>query len=149
MFLVRGIPRLAAILTLAAVLVVTAGPANAATGSVQIGPTATLVTGGLALDVPVTVTLTCDEGFDSGLVQVFVRQARGTSVNFGEGSASFADCTGETQTFTVRVFGGVLFHGGRALASATLLQCGFNPDFGAFCSFTDISTNREIMIRGG
>jgi hypothetical protein len=148
MFLVRGVPRLAAIVTFAAILVVTAGPANAATGSVQVGRTATLVAGGVALDVPVTITLDCDEGFDSGVVQLFVTQARGASVVSGEGAGSFA-CTGETQTITVRAFGGV-FHGGRALANAILLQCRFDPDFGAVvCFFTDISTSQEIMIRGG
>jgi hypothetical protein len=148
MFRVRGVPRLAAILILASVLVVTAGPASAATGSVQVGPTATRIAGGVALDVPVTVSLTCDEGFDSGLVDVAVVQARGTSRVFGEGTASFA-CTGETQNLTVRVGGGV-FHGGSALAYAILLQCGFDPDFGAVvCSFTDISTSEVIMIRGG
>jgi hypothetical protein len=147
MFLLRGAPRLVAFLTLAAVLVVTAGPASAATGSVQVGPKATLVAHGVALDVPVTISLSCDEGFDVGLVDLFVVQARGTSVVFGSGQATFA-CTGETQNLTVRVFGGV-FHGGTALATASLLQCRFEAGFGLVCYRTDISTNEEVMIRGG
>jgi hypothetical protein len=149
MFLVRGVPRLVAILTLAAVLVVTAGPASAATGSIQVGPTATLVANGAAVDVPLTVSLTCDEGFDSGVVNVFVTQTRGTSVVSGSAESGSFACTGETQNLTVRAFGGP-FHGGPALVNATLLQCGFDPDFGAVvCSFTDISTSEEILIRGG
>jgi len=96
MFQVRWAPRLVGIVALATVLVVTAGPAGAATGSVQVGPTATRVAGRVALDVPVTVSLTCDEGFVVGLVDVSVVQARGTELIFGAGQATFA-CTGETQ----------------------------------------------------
>ncbi len=65
MFQVRWAPRLVGIVALATVLVVIAGPAGAATGSVQVGPTATRVVLGVALDVPVTVSLTCDEGSGS------------------------------------------------------------------------------------
>jgi hypothetical protein len=146
MFLVRWIPRLMAILTLAAVLVLAAGPAGAATGSLQVGPTATLVALGVALDVPVTASLTCDEGFDSGIVDVTVLQARGTAEVFGEGQSAPFACTGETQNLTVRVFGGV-FHGGPALASAVVLQCqGVGQNL--TCSFTDIRVNPQIIIRG-
>jgi hypothetical protein len=149
MFLVRWISRLVAILTLAAILVVTAGPANAATGSVQVGPTATLVAGGTALDVPVTISLTCDEGFDSGIVDVFVTQARGTLAVSGLGTASFA-CTSETQNLTVRVFPFIgVFHAGPALANAALQQCRFEAGFGEVCYSTGISTSEVIMIRGG
>jgi hypothetical protein len=146
MLSVRRVPQLVAVLALAALLVVTAGPAGAATGSVQVGPTATRVALGVAVDVPVTASLTCDEGFTTGLVDVVVVQSRGTVVTVGEGQATFA-CAGETQNLTVRAFGGV-FHGGPALVNATLLQCqGAGADL--TCFFTDIRTNREITIRGG
>jgi hypothetical protein len=146
MFPVRRIPRLVAILALAAVLVLTAGPAGAATGSVQVGPTATRVANGVAVDVPLTISLTCDEGFDVGAVDFKVAQARGTSLITGSGFTTFA-CTGETQNLTVRAGGGV-FHGGPALVSASLLQCqGVGADL--TCFFTDITTSEEIRIRGG
>jgi hypothetical protein len=147
MFLLRGVSRLSvAILTLAAVLVVTAGPASAATGSVQFG-TATRVANGVALDVPLTVSVTCDEGFDLAIVNLFVSQARGASVVSGEGRSSTITCTGETQNLTVRVFGGV-FHGGTALANALVLQCRFEEGFGLVCTQTDIFVSEEIKIRG-
>jgi hypothetical protein len=143
MFPVRWVPRFVGIVALAMVLVVTVGPAGAATGSVQVGPTATRVALGVALDVPITVSLTCDEGFDVGLVDVFVVQSRGTELIFGSGEATFA-CTDETHNLTVRVGGGA-FHGGPALVSATLLQC----QGVVICYYTDISTSEEITIRGG
>jgi hypothetical protein len=150
MFLLRRIPRLAAILVLVAILVVTAGPANAATGSVQVGQTATLVEGGTALDVPVTVSLTCDEGFDFGVVDVFVMQALRDTRVLGQGQSAPFACTGETQNLTVRVFSGGVFHRGPALANAVILECGFDPDFGdILCSRTDISTSEVIVVRGG
>jgi hypothetical protein len=147
MFLVRrALFRLAVVLGLAAAVVATAGPASAATGSVQVGPTATLVANGVALDVPVTVSVTCDEGFDSGIVDVFVSQARGTVAISGEGSGGFT-CSGQTQQLVVRVFGGV-YHGGPALATAVVLQCRVEEGFGEVCYYTDITVNQEIMIRG-
>jgi hypothetical protein len=146
MLSVRKVPQLVAVLALAALLVATAGPASAATGSVQVGPRATRVALGVALDVPVTASLTCDEGFTVGLVDVVVLQQRGTAVTFGEGQATFA-CAGEPQNLTARAFGGV-FHGGPALVNASLLQCqGAGADL--TCFRTDISTNREIIIVGG
>jgi hypothetical protein len=148
MFLLRGVSRLVlAILTLAAVLVVTAGPATAATGSVQFPGKATRVAHGVALDVPLTVSVTCDEGFELAVVGVFVTQARGTAVVSGSGQSSTFTCTGETQNITVRVFGGV-FHGGRALATAVVQQCRFEEGFGLVCTQTDIIINEEIQIRG-
>jgi hypothetical protein len=147
MFPIRWIPRLVPVLALATVLVVVAGPAGAATGSVQVGPTATRVALGVAIDVPLTVSLTCDEGFDVGLVDVFVQQSRGSTQITGSGQATFA-CTGEPQTLTVRVSTGGVFHGGPALVTATLLQCqGVGADL--TCFFTDISTSEEIRIRSG
>src|SRR5918995_4561798 len=123
MFLLRGVSRLfVAILAVAAVLVVTVLPATAATGSVDLGGTATRVANGVALDVPLTVSLTCDEGFEFGAVSVAVTQSRGTSVVFGSGQSSTFTCTGETQNITVRVFGGV-FHGGPAVATAVVQGC--------------------------
>jgi hypothetical protein len=145
MFLLRGIPRLAAVILGLGAILVTAGPASAVTGSVQAGPTATLVAHGVALDVPVTFTLTCDEGFEFGVVSLFVTQARGVSVVSGSSEETFT-CTGETQTITVRVFGGV-FHGGTAVANARLLQCRVEEGF-LTCSQTDISSSDVIMIRG-
>jgi hypothetical protein len=142
----KVISRLVVVLTLAAAAVATAGPASAATGSVQVGPTAKLVANGVAVDVPVVVSLTCDEGFDSVFVDVFVSQARGTARISGEGWATIP-CTGETQDVVVRVGGGV-FHGGPALVYATLLQCRLEEGFGQVCYFTDISTSEEILIRG-
>ena len=147
MFLLRGVSRLfVAIVALAAVLVVTAGPATAATGSVDFGGTATRVANGVALDVPLTVSLTCDEGFDLAIVNLVVSQARGASVVSGSGQSSTFTCTGETQNITVRVSGGV-FHGGPALATATVLQCGFQ-ELGLVCFLTGITVSEEIRIRG-
>jgi hypothetical protein len=147
MFLSRRVHRLAVLPVLAALLVLAAGPAGAVTGSVQVG-TATRVANGAAIDVPLTITLVCDEGLDTGAVNVFVAQSRGTSLVTGTAQATFP-CTGETQTIVVRVVGGP-FHGGPALVNAVLLQCGFDPDFGdVVCFFTDISTSEEILIRGG
>jgi hypothetical protein len=148
MFLLRGVSRLfVAIVALAAVLVVTAGPATAATGSVDFGGTATRVANGVALDVPLTVSLTCDEGFEFGVVSVLVTQARGTSVITGSGQSSAFTCTGETQNITVRVSGVGVFHGGPALATATVLQCGFQ-ELGLVCFLTGITVSEEIRIRG-
>jgi hypothetical protein len=148
MFLLRGVYRLfVAMLTLAAVLVVTVGPATAATGSVDFGDTATRLANGVALDVPLTVSVTCDEGFELAVVNVSVAQARGTSVISGSGQSSTFACTGETQNITVRVFGGV-FHGGPAVATASVLQCRFVEGFGLVCTQTDINNSEEIIIRG-
>ena len=146
MFQVRWVPRLVGIVALAMVLVVAAGPAGAATGSVQVGPTARLVANGVAVDVPLTITLTCDEGFDVGAVDFNVAQSRGTSLITGSGFTTFA-CTGETQDLIVRAGGGV-FHGGPALVSASLLQ-GQGVGADLTCFPTDISTSEEIRIRGG
>jgi hypothetical protein len=147
MFKVRRVPRLVALLTLVVVLFVTAGSASAATGTIQVG-SATLVARGAAVDVPVTVSLTCDEGFTSGIVQLFLSQAQGRTLATGEGSTQVS-CTGETQTVTIRVFASSApFHGGSAIANATLLQCLVDPDFGLVCSFTDIRTSQVIRITG-
>jgi hypothetical protein len=143
MFRVRRIPWLVAIVSLLAILVAVAGPAGAATGSVQLAPRARSVALGVALDVPVTVSLTCDEGFDSGSVDVVVTQ----SLVRGRGESAPFACTGETQNLTVRVFGGV-FRPGSALASAELLEC-VGSGITRACLFTDISTSREIRILGG
>jgi hypothetical protein len=146
MFLLRGVSRLiVSILGIAAVVVVTAGPASAATGSVQVG-TATRVAGGVALDVPVTVTLVCDEGFDVGAVDLSVSQARGTSVISAQGQRTFP-CTGDTQTVTVRVGGSNVFRGGTALAVASLQQCQ-DTEFGLLCASTGIFVSQEFKIRG-
>jgi hypothetical protein len=147
MSLSRRVHRLAVLPVLVALLVVAAGPAGAVTGSVQVGPTATRVAAGAAIDVPLTITLVCDEGFDTGAVNVFVAQKRGTSLLTGTAQATFP-CTGETQTVVVRVVGGP-FHGGPAVVNATLLQCRFDPEFGdVVCFFTDISTSEEVLVRG-
>ena len=147
MFLLRRVSRLiVAILGIAAVVVVTAGPASAATGSLQVG-TGTRVAGGVALDVPVTVTLVCDEGFDVGVVDLSVAQARGSSVIFAQGQSRTFACTGDTQTITIRVGGSNVFRGGNALAGASLLQCQ-DTEFGLLCSSTGIFVSQEFKIRG-
>jgi hypothetical protein len=145
-FRFRLVPRLVALLALVAVLFVTAGSARAATGTIQVG-SATLVARGAAVDVPVAVSLTCDEGFDTGLIQLGVSQAQGRTLAGGEGAA-LVSCRGETQVVTVRVFASSApFHGGSALASARLLQC---QSVGGelFCSPTGIGTSQEFRIRG-
>jgi hypothetical protein len=146
MFRFRWFPRLVPLLALVVVLFATVGSASAATGTIQVG-SATLVARGAAVDVPVTVSLTCDEGFTSGLVQLVLSQAQGRTLAPGDGAAQ-VPC-GETQTVTVRVFAvSAPFHGGSAIANATLLQCLVDPDFGLVCSFTGIGTSQVIRITG-
>jgi hypothetical protein len=135
-----------ALLSLVVILFATAGSASAATGTIQVG-SATLVARGAAVDVPVAVSLTCDEGFDVGILQLALSQAQGRTLASGEGAAQVS-CTGETQIVTVRVFSGnAPFHGGSALAIAGFLQC---QSVGGelFCSPTGISISQEIRIRG-
>jgi hypothetical protein len=144
MLRLRWISMLVGILAVPVVLTFSAVPASAVTGSVQVGPVATSVAR-IGLDVPVAVTLTCDQGFDYGVVEVSVAQARGTSLVGGFGDATFFSCTGETQNLTVLVTGGP-FHGGQALASADLTQCSTTQ---GFCVQTSIQTSRELMIRSG
>jgi hypothetical protein len=147
MFRFRWFPRLLALLTLGVVLSATVGSASAATGTIHVG-SGRLVARGAAVDVAVTVSLTCDEGFSSGVVDLFLSQAQGRTLATGEGSAQVS-CTGEVQTVTVRVFAGSApFHGGSAVANAILLQCQFDPAFGLVCSQTDIGTSQVIMISG-
>jgi hypothetical protein len=136
-----------AILTLAAVSVVTAAPAGAVTGTVQFPRPATLVEHGLEVDVPVTVAVTCDEGYDLAIINVFVSQARGTAAVFGQGQSSPVSCAGEPQNLTVQVFGGV-YHGGSALATAAVMQCRSEPDFGLTCAETQLIGRATIRIRG-
>jgi hypothetical protein len=148
MFPVRRIPWLVAIVSLLALVVAVAGPAGAATGSVQLAPRAKSVALGVAVDVPVTVSLICDEGFDSGIVDVFVQQSRDNTLVVGESQSAPFACTGETQNVTVRVGGSGVFRPGLALANATVLEC-VGSGVNRTCSFTDISTSREIRILGG
>jgi hypothetical protein len=139
--------RVVALLSLLALLFITAGPANAQTGTIAVGPTAKLVARGAAIDVPLTVSLTCEEGFDVGIVEITVVQARGQRLVGGSGQETFT-CNGTTQTVTVRIAAGSApFHGGSALVTAALLQC---QDFdGSFlCEPTAIDTSEEIRIRG-
>jgi hypothetical protein len=147
MYRMRLFLRLVTLLALMAVLFVTAGPANAQTGTIQVGPTAKLVARGAAVDVPFTVSLTCEEGFDVGLVQASVVQPRGQRLVTGSGEETFT-CDGTTQTVTVRVFAGnAPFQGGSALVNASLLQC---QDFngGLLCEPVGIDTSQQIRIRG-
>ena len=138
--------RVVALLALLALLVITAGPANAQTGTIEVGPTAKRVARGAAVDVPFTVSLTCEEGFDVGLVQVDVVQAQGQRLVRGSGEETFT-CNGTTQTVTVRaVAGNAPFHGGSALVTATLLQCQ-DFDGGLLCEPTGIDTSEQIRIR--
>lgn len=147
MYRTRWFLRLVAILALMAVLFVTAGPANAQTGTIEVGPTAKLVARGAAVDVPFTVSLACEEGFDVGLVQASVIQARGQRLVTGSGEETFT-CDGTTQTVTVRVFAGnAPFHGGTALVTASLLQCQ-DFDGGLLCEYVGIDTSQQIRIRG-
>jgi hypothetical protein len=144
MYRMRWPLRVVALLTL---LFLTAGPANAQTGTIAVGPTAKLVARGAAIDVPLTVSLTCEEGFDVGIVDVTVVQAQGQRLVTGSGQETFT-CNGTTQTVTVRA--GALnapFHGGSALVTATLLQCQ-DFDGGFLCEPTGIDTSEEIKISG-
>jgi hypothetical protein len=137
--------RLITTLGLAVALLAVAGSAVAATGTVDIGSPATRVAGGVAVDVPLTVSLTCDEGFTSALVDAAVIQRRGQETVFGQGQTTFP-CDGATHDLVVRAGGGV-FHGGRALARAELLQCqGEGQNLS--CEFVGINTSEEIIIRG-
>lgn len=143
----RWLLRVVALLSLLALLFITAGPANAQTGTIAVGPTAKRVARGAAVDVPLTVSLTCEEGFDVGIVQVDVVQAQGQRLVRGSGQETFT-CNGTTQTVTVRVAAlNAPFHGGSALVTAALLQC---QDFdGSFlCEPTAIDTSEEIRISG-
>jgi hypothetical protein len=142
---IRWTTRLITTLGLAVALLAIAGSAVAATGTVDIGSPADRVVGGVAVDVPVAVALTCDEGFTSAVVDVAVQQRRGQQVIFGQGQTIFP-CDGATHDLVVRAGGGV-FTGGRALATATLLQCQGEGQ-NLTCFFTDISTSEEIRIRG-
>jgi hypothetical protein len=137
-----------ALLSLVVVLFATAGSASAATGTIQVG-SGTLVARGVAVDVPVTVSLTCDEGFTSGFLDLVLSQAQGRNVARGEGFAQVPSCAGETQTVTVRVDAfSAPFRGGSALADAGLLQCQEEPGFGLVCSPTGIGTSQVILITG-
>jgi hypothetical protein len=148
MFRVRWFSRLVALLALVVALFATAGAASAATGTMQVGP-GTLVARGAAVDVPLTVSLTCDEGFSSGVVQLFLSQAQGRILATGGGSAQVS-CTSETQTATIRVFAdSAPFHGGSVVARAAASQCQFESGWGLVCSPTDISTSQVTMITGG
>jgi hypothetical protein len=139
--------RVVAVLALLAFLFATAGPANAQTGSIAVGPTAELVARGVAVDVPLTVSLTCEEGFDVGLVEVTVLQAHGQGIATGSGQETFT-CDGTTQTITVRAVAGTArFHGGSALVTAALLQCQ-DFDGGLLCEYVGIDTSEQIRIRG-
>lgn len=147
MFRTRWFPRLVALLTLVVALVATVGSASAATATLQVG-SGTLVARGAAVDVPVTVSITCDDGFSSGVVQLFVSQSSGRSLARGEGSAEVA-CTSGPQTVTARVFANSTpFRGGSAVANATLLQCRVEEGWGQVCYYTDIGTSQVIRITG-
>jgi hypothetical protein len=137
--------RVVALLALLAFLLVTAGPANAQTGTIAVGPTAKLVARGVAVDVPLTVSLTCEEGFDVGLVEVTVVQAHGQGLVAGTGQETFT-CNGTTQTVTVRAAGNARFRGGSALVTAALLQCQ-DFDGGLLCEYVGIDTSEQIRIR--
>jgi hypothetical protein len=129
-----------------ALLFITAGPANAQTGTIAVGPTAKRVARGAAVDVPFTVSLTCEEGFDVGLVEVTVLQAHGQGLVTGLGQETFT-CDGTTQTVTVRAATGTArFHGGSALVTAALLQCQ-DVDGTLLCEYVGIDTSEQIRIR--
>jgi hypothetical protein len=141
--------RVVTLLALLALLVITAGPANAQTGTIDVGPTAKLVAHGAAVDVPLTVSLTCEEGFTSGLVEVAIAQAQGQRLVFGgPAQVQFTPCDGTTQAVTVRIFAGAPFRGGPAVVNASLLQC-FGEGQNLSCEGVGISTSEEIKIRGG
>jgi hypothetical protein len=143
----RVVPRLVALLTFVVVLFVATVSASAATGSIQVGTTAKLVAGGVAVDVPLTVSLTCDEGFEVGIVEASVVQAHGGTLTSGSGQETFT-CNGAPQTVTLRAFAGTRpFHGGRALVNADLLQC-IDFDGSFLCELTGITTSEEIRISG-
>jgi hypothetical protein len=147
MYRMRWPLRVVALLFLLALLFITAGPANAQTGTIAVGPTAKLVARGAAADVPLTVSLTCEEGFDVGIVEVTVLQAQGRRLVTASGQETFT-CNGTIQTVTVRAVAlNAPLHGGSALVNADLLQC---QDFdGSFlCEITGIDTSEEIRISG-
>lgn len=148
MFLVRRFTQLVlAILTVVTVLAVTAGQAAATTGSVQFPGPATRIAQGVALDVPVSVSVTCDEGYTLFYIQLGVGQARGNVGVSGSGFSPLFPCDGTVQNFTQRVTGGI-FHAGTALATAVVEECQANPDFGYVCIQTDIIVSQVIKIRG-
>jgi hypothetical protein len=149
MFRSRWFPRLVALLTLVVALVATVGSASAATATMQVG-SGRLVARGAAVDVPVTVSVTCDDGFSSGVVQLFVSQGAGRFLASGEGGAEVA-CTSGPQTVTARVFADSYsspFRGGSAVANATLLQCRVEEGWGQVCYPTDLHTSQVIRITG-
>jgi hypothetical protein len=147
MYRMRLLLRVATLLALVAVLFVTAGPAAAQTGTIEVGPTARRVARGAAVDVPFTVSLGCEEGFDVGLVQASVVQAQGRRLVGGSGEETFP-CDGTTQTVSLRVVAGnAPFHGGSALVTASLLQCQ-DFDGGLLCEPVGIDTSQQIRISG-
>ncbi len=142
----RRLPRLAALLAFAVVLSV-AGSASAAVGSVHIAATAQLVARGAAADIKLTATLTCDEGFDFGIVEANVTQAHKGRLAKAFGQTRFA-CDGTPQTVILRASPGEIpFHTGPALVDADLLQCQSVSGGGGICEFTGIETSEVTRIR--
>jgi hypothetical protein len=115
-------PRAALVMAGLTLALIVPGSASALSLDVQLAPTAQLVAGGAAVDVPMTVT--CDA---TGTADVFVNvtQRRGSHVVQGFGSSSLT-CTGSAQTLVVRVPSGsdiVFKPKKRAVASAELFGC--------------------------
>jgi hypothetical protein len=149
MFRFRWLPRLVALLALVVALFATAASASAATGTIQLG-TGKLLARGAAVDVPVTVSLTCDDSFTSADVQLYLSQGEGRSVASGGGSAQ-VPCSSEPQTLTIRVFAnGTPFRGGSAVANAYAYQCRVEEGWGLVCYIdpTVTSTSQVILLTG-
>lgn len=143
----RLVKPVVAVPALAAIFLLGAAPAGAITGSVQFTGPATLVAHGVAIDVPATASATCDAGYDFAILDIVVTQSRGTIGAYGESQSAAFPCDGQPHNLTTRLPGGI-FHGGIALASAFILQCGGDPEFGLSCAYTDVHANQEIKIRG-
>lgn len=110
-------------LTFAIGLFATASPAVAADGVLSIDG-ASLVARGAAVDV--TYSFVCDEDTQVfTFVRLAQRSGRGIATGSGGPSGGLVQCTGETQTITVRVIaeGGPAFKTGPAVATASLFSC--------------------------
>ena len=154
--------KLATAIGIGALLVaVSAAPANAATNTITVGSTGTLMN---RILISVSVTIVCDPLPDTPFTSsasVTVQQANGQQVSTATGSigsfsgpsAPFLTCDGATANTAViqAVSGSAPFHGGGAVVTAT-----FDYETGVSCgpgcieptNFTDGSTLATVSLRG-
>jgi hypothetical protein len=136
-----GIRAVLVLLLLTGTLVASALPALAQpTGTVRIGPEATLVARGAAIQVPVRYSCTPETTFGELSVQVTQRVGGGRLAE-GFGSTTNLICDGQVHTarVTVTASGENAFRQGVAFARASLFVCEFE-----FC--ISVPDSRELRI---